>query len=228
MASCNFCGKTIETQRPMVLVGTKRFVQGAGNGRQWVGEAPSVRYWHTFALLSVGVCPECVSKVKKNKLIVNLIVGGLSIVYIVLFLLYMSQNTPPAGFLTTLSAIIFLLAIIMGTISIVSLIGNFFLFRNINKTDEIAAEMYRTNKIIPKNAILAVVGSIAGEEPKDINIKDTMIVKDPYLGSTTVYDLELYAEDELDSMGKLNDNKPNVGFDEASLSARKLFGTTGV
>lgn len=62
MARCNLCNKETSTSEPMVLAGNCCFIQGAGNGHAWVAQAPSVRYWKTFALLEVSICPECRAK----------------------------------------------------------------------------------------------------------------------------------------------------------------------
>lgn len=182
MASCNFCGKAIETSRPMVLTGNICFIANAGNGRAWVGQAPSVRYWKTFALLSIGLCPECVSK-EKDKFINKL--------------LHLNPAPP-----------------------------------------KLALHHYLKTMIIPKRDILAISGQINGEEIKDINMKDTMMVQnpyDPYLSKnfnwSNFYELKLYAENDLDLIGKVKsavagdawNHAPNRGLDEARLDARALF-----
>lgn len=182
MAICNICGKQIVNGMPMVLAGSKCFVQGAGNGRAWVGQAPSVRYWKTFALLSVGLCQDCINKARDK-------------------------------------------------------FFNKLFHKNITN-EEIVVSHYLKTKKIPKNNILAVTGQVNNEELKDISIKDSMMVADPYMGPnfTYVYDLKLYKSDELDLIGNLNLSvlagdawkfAPAQGLDKARLDARALFEKIG-
>ena len=67
MSKCKLCGKETTSSEPMVLVGNLCYIQPAGNGRAWSGLPPFSRFWKTFALLSVSVCPEC-QNMEANKL----------------------------------------------------------------------------------------------------------------------------------------------------------------
>ena len=222
MSVCNFCGKTIETSQPMVLVGSKKFVQGAGNGRVWVGAAPSVRIWKTFALLSVGICPECLMKEKRKRFIFDLSFGVLALIYLVLYVLF--NDDIPEGFLGSLTGILFFVAIIVLLISIVMLIKNIAVFWN-KKEDwgSIAVSHYLKARRIPKRDILAMPEKAGYEGFDDISIKDSMKVTDPFLGLEYYYELTLYGRSELENIGKVGDGTPDRGLDEARQAARLLF-----
>ena len=221
MPECSYCGKTIETSRPMVLIGSQKFVQSPPNGRVWVGEAPSVRIWKTFAVLSVGICPECLQKEKKKRLIRNLSIGAAAILYLVLYTLLVDYI--PEGFLASLTGILFFAAIIVVIGSIIALIVNRSAFRK-SKEDigNITLSHYQKIHRIPKKDILADAAKYKGAALEDININEITKVQNPYLGTQSFYALKLYAQDELDKIGAENDGMPQ-GLEEALLTAKLLF-----
>lgn len=180
MSTCNICGKQAETAEPMVLVGNKCFLEGAGNGRAWVGQAPSIRYWKTFALLSISICPECLSK-EQHKLTNRLL-----------------HKHPTIG--------------------------------------NLALSHYLKAKKIPREDILALPGEAPGAPHEDIDMKATMMISDPWLGSNFkyLYELSLFTKEELPAIGNLEFGPfdgdawkyaPNQGLEEAQAAAAALFQT---
>ena len=220
MANCNFCGKNVETSKPMVLAGQKKFVQGAGNGRVWVGEAPSRRYWKTFALLSVCICPECIAKSKKKSFITNLVIFIVAVSYIVFFMTVIVKinNEIFKGFLALVALLILLAAIIAFIISVIMFFVNLSTYSSKNvKTGEVALSLYK--KVIPSKDIIASVDGYV----EDFNINEKTKIGDPFLGTIYNYELKLYSEDEIDLIGKQVDGAQNIGGEEANYEARMLF-----
>lgn len=220
MANCNFCGKSVEFSKPMVLAGQKKFVQGAGNGRVWVGEAPSIRYWKTFALLSVCICPECTSKFKKKSFLNNLILFVVSLSYIVFFftVLIRIDNDIFKGFLALVALLILLAAIVAFIISVIIFFVNLSTYNSKNvKTGDVVLSHYK--KVIPSKDIIARVDGETG----DFDIINKTKVGDPFIGSVYNYELKLYGEDEIDLIGKQVDSAQNMGGEEANYDARMLF-----
>ena len=188
MSTCNLCGKETGASVPMVLVGNKCFIQSAGNGRAWVGQAPSIRYWKTFALLSVSVCPECQDK-ERHKLSNKI---------------FQKHKLSDKH--------------IFNEISVGAMV----------------VKHYRKAKKIPGGDILALPGQLPGAAYDDIDMKATMMIDDPWLGSSfkEAYELDLYEMEELDKIGSpdigLFDNDafvyaPNKGLEEARATAQALF-----
>lgn len=247
MASCNICGKIIESSCPKALIGRRSFSQGAGNGRAWVGKAPTTHYASTFLLLSVGVCQECASKEKKRRLITNLVAVGVSISYFFLFFIFKvitidapnsSADIIPENIMRILRLpllIILVYMIILAIHSIYLLVVDFIRLRDNDKASDttVLSHYLRTNKI-PKSDIMAVSGKANGEKIDDVNVKDTMSVTDPYTELTYIYDLKLYSEETINLIGKINDktycyhkfgrmglNRINLAYDKRPLNQDK-------
>lgn len=219
MANCNFCGKSVECSKAMVLVGQRKFVQSPPNGRVFVGEAPSVRYWKTFALISVCICPDCIKKYKRRSFTNNLITLLGSLIYLVFYTLISQPGSLELeGFLAFLTAVLFFVAIIVLVISVIMFFINLSTYSRKNlKIGDIILSHYK--KIIPKKDILFQVDGFN----EDIDLyRDTKIM-DPYIGTLYNYELKLYGEEEIDKIGKQIDCAPVVGAEKAYDDAKDLF-----
>lgn len=227
MAFCNVCGKELESSKPMVLAGQKLFIKPAGNGARWVGAAPAVRYWKTFALLSVGVCPECVERRKKQK-IRNYIIS-----IIVLFLLALIDH------LTNLTNQAFLYILgIAGIVVLYNFIAWLAKYKYSDETNLTVLHHYLSTNKIPKEHICAIVGQEEGTELQDINVRETMgelhYFNSSYDQKKYLYDLQLFPIEELSNLGKYriaNETEQyaqNLGLEEARMNARRLFEKIGI
>lgn len=209
MARCNICGKTIESSTPTVLIGSRSFSQGAGNGRAWVGEAPTTHFCQALAVLSVGVCQKCVSKEKNRRLATHLLVFGVSILCV--FSLPLISSIIPEDFIDVLMWPILILLgylIFRAIHSVYLLVADFFRLRNNDTASDmtVLSHYLITNKI-PVRDIMAVADKVNDGKINDIIVKHSLSVTDPYFGSQFTYicDLKLYSAEKINLFGEIND-----------------------
>ncbi|MHB1314968.1 MAG: hypothetical protein ACYCX2_05695 [Christensenellales bacterium] len=228
MSNCTVCGSLIEHSSPMVLVGNKLFVKGAGNGRAWSGPAPAVRLWKTFGLLSVGVCQKCAEQYQqelKRLTMRNLIltVGFIMVTYLSTFVAI--KNTPaillPYAF--GITALVFMIKFVDKLIA----------SKRKGDVGEIVIAHYLKSKIIPQKDILAVTSHVYRGIAGDINIKESMSMSDYFLGTGSyLYNLQLFPQEELFKIGKISEGSgyaaSYIDLEEACLDARALFEKIGL
>lgn len=184
----------------MVLVGQLFLSRLAGNGLKWVGTAPYVRLWKTFALLSVWVCQDCVRErkiaCKRNKLI------GIGVfIVLALYSFYkISIDIFPA---------------IFGVVAIGRLVDFIFWLAKYKEEEgvkETVLSHYIKHIKIQQKDIVAVANGALGEEIGDSDFaKDDLLHLGDYRNN---YYNEKYAE--------------NLGWEQARSDARILFEKTGV
>lgn len=223
MANCMVCGRLTENGQPMVLVGTKRFDEG--NGQGW-GPAQCVRLWKTLVLLSVGVCSECIEINKKTRIRKNIIAAA------IVFAIGL------AIFLAAPESLEFVL-IFFGAPAAITLIA-LLRFRNYQfakAAPYVVLRQYKKTGVIPQKDILAVLDE--NLKDRDIPIKDTWHEKDilnSWDDRLYSYDLELYTCENIDKIGiKSEPNYPNgmkrystpQGDEQARAEAKALFEKIG-
>ncbi|MHB1314188.1 MAG: hypothetical protein ACYCX2_01735 [Christensenellales bacterium] len=223
MANCTICGREAESSQPMVLVGSRRFEEG--NGQGWGGSLDkSIRLWRTLALLSIGVCADCIQQNKKRKIRKNLIAAA------VFFLAGLA-------FLTNPKALTF--SIILGAIGGIILLSllRFKNYKYGKAAPETVLRHYMITGTILQKDVLAVLDETL--KGKDIPIKDTWYVIDPlndWDKDRHFYDLALYSKEDLNQIGvRAEPSYPNgmkrntkpQGEQQAIADAKALFEMTG-
>jgi hypothetical protein len=226
MANCTICDCEIENSKPMVLVGNKLFIKGAGNGRAWSGPAPAIRLWKTFALLSIGVCQKCVEqhqKEQKRRIINNLILTGVFIILTILSAFLAPPRDSALPMIPGVAGIVFLVKFIHSLMVAIDEGG---------ASDSVISHYLKTKKI-PRKDIIAIVHKATEGEINDINIKETMSTPDYFLGTGSyIYNLQLFTREDLLGIGKIIEGSGHTAFqdglEKARLDARALFENVGV
>ena len=87
---CSRCKRNkADFKAPAIVYGEATIMPSPPLGKEWVGEAPRTHHFYkTFALVSVGICLECITKIiKRNK--VGFII---SLIFVILFILNLIIN----------------------------------------------------------------------------------------------------------------------------------------